>query len=1282
MSNPERCVRIESRIVRNNLLPIVTVECFDFEFRGLVDTGASVSLISADIVRENNILSRVKPDSCPFKVMGITNDCVNIREKIEVKVEIAGRQFPVSLHIYEGQLNGYDAVLGLDFLINNRLSMDCELRCLRQGSWAASWDGNQSNDPKINSLTTKTVIGFTKRKCKLLPNSEHLIEVCDRDKSRFGDFVLIQPSGTSFRSSWAVSSSVNKYSKDGSYFVKVANFTDGPICINKGTKLVTLENIEQVRVDKARVNLVQKTDLDDDFDLWGGDLDVSHLDGDQACQMKALLRKHSDIFAHSIKDLSGCDTVAHRIFLTDNTPIRQKPYRTPHNLRSELKDQINQLLDAGIISESDSPYAAPIILVKKKTGSYRLVCDYRKLNLKTQPLHFPLPLISDLLDTLHGARFYSSLDLSSGYWQMNLDLRDRHKTAFCTQEGQYEWNRLPQGLRNAASSFQRLLERVLVGLKDLQICTYIDDIVVASSTFEEHIERLDVVFSRLSQHNLKVNPKKCQLAKNKINYLGFQVTDGKILPDGRNIETIERFPTPKNIKGVRSFLGLCNFYRKFIPHFADIAMPLTRLTKSGIKFLWSESTERAFEDLKKCLITYPCLRLPNVKAPFILNTDASGCALGAVLSQADENGDVHPIAYASRRLNDAETRYSTFERETLGVVWGITNFRHYLYGRKFTLFCDQKSLSFTLRLRDSGRVTRWALTLQEYDYDIRHVPGRENVVADVLSRAVNVTQTINRHLELSCLSPSRIRLLQQNDLKCVELLRELNSRNEVIRGNLIFYKRDGMLYCINRHSAKSHNMDKLVIPRVLIQEILSLAHDSPTTAHAGFKRTLYRIKEKFFWWGMNSHILNYVKSCIPCCEKKGYNEKHKAPLQRIEITSRPFERIGMDAIGPLPITEQGNRHIIVISDYFTRWVEAYPVPDLKTENIILVLEKFICQHGIPEHLITDRGKSFLAEGIEAVYRKLGIHKQATTSYHPSTDGVVERVNATLINSLFHMVNESGSNWDKYLHFAVLAHRTAFHSSIQDIPAHLVYGRDLVLPMNLISENPRRTYADRLDFVEDLTNRLSSSFRIVKQSLIEAAERQEKYRTRVAKDKNLRIGELVMLYTPCSKVGQSKKFTKFNKGTYRIIEQTSPVNFRIIHINNPKDIQHVHVDRLTRIPDRMVFPTVETVVDNNSSTGAPSQTHTPDFSVDSGVSEMPTYFSRPYYVELIPSGNDGSSVPSGNIPDILEVQDSVNIPGVGVPSNLEIQGDTSAQSGERRTHNYNLRERENGFVKKR
>ncbi|GBO40891.1 Retrovirus-related Pol polyprotein from transposon 297 [Araneus ventricosus] len=398
-----------------------------------------------------------------------------------------------------------------------------------------------------------------------------------------------------------------------------------------------------------------------------------------------LLNKYKSLFAQEISDLGECSIIQHEIHLTDNIPTRQKLYRVPYNLKPEMKRQINILLDAGIIQPSKSAYAAPVLLVQKSDGSYRLVSDLRKLNSKTIPDNFPLPNLSEMIDMLSGAKYFTLMDLTSGFHQMSMHPDHSHLTAIITEFGLFEYKRIPFGLKNANASFQRLISIVLVGLNDLKVACYIDDVVVASNSFQEHIERLELVFQRLRTANLKVKPSKCSFLQQQITYLGHTVREVQVLPDPKNLDSIKKVLPPKTRKQVRSFLGLTGFYRKFIPNYSKLALPLTNLTKETSKFIWTELEQQAFESLKNLLISQPCLSLPDFSKPFVLCSDASKFSLGAVLMQEDENGFQHPVAFASRKLGPTEIKYSVCEKEALGILFCYYSFQKLFV--RFRIYC-------------------------------------------------------------------------------------------------------------------------------------------------------------------------------------------------------------------------------------------------------------------------------------------------------------------------------------------------------------------------------------------------------------------------------------------------------------------------------------------------------------------------------------------------------------------------------------------------------------------
>ena len=389
---------------------------------------------------------------------------------------------------------------------------------------------------------------------------------------------------------------------------------------------------------------------------------------------------------------------------------------------------------AGIIERSTSPWASPVVLVKKKSGDWRFCLDYRLLNNTCYKDAYPLPRIDDCLDAVRGSSWFSTLDLASGYWQVSVHPDDREKTAFVTMQGLYQFKVMPFGLANAPATFERLMERVLAGLQ-WEIClVYLDDIMVFAQNFEEHMSRLSLVLDRVRQAGLKISPKKCDLFKKEVAFLGHIVGNEGISTDPKKIEAVSEWPRPKNATEVRSFLGLCSYYRKFVKGFADIAKSLHKLTGNDSEFHWTEDCEKAFTNLKERLTTAPILGFPLDETPFILDTDASGLAIGSVLSQLVE-GQERVVAYYSRTLSDPERNYCVTQRELLAVVMSLKHFHHYLYGRPVVIRTDHGALKWLTNFkRPEGQLARWLEVVNTYNFTIQHRPGRQHNNADALSR--------------------------------------------------------------------------------------------------------------------------------------------------------------------------------------------------------------------------------------------------------------------------------------------------------------------------------------------------------------------------------------------------------------------------------------------------------------------------------------------------------------------------------------------------------------------
>lgn len=447
-----------------------------------------------------------------------------------------------------------------------------------------------------------------------------------------------------------------------------------------------------------------------------------------------LLTSYSDVFSQGDHDIGRTDKVKHSIHTTCLAPIRQRPRRHPMGQREEVEKQIEDMLKRGIIKPSASSWSSPIVLVDKKDGSKRFCVDYRLLNKHTVKDSFPLPSIAVSLDSLDGAKYFCTLDLASGYWQVPLDDDAKAKSAFVVPGGLYEFQVMPFGLCNAPSTFERLMENILVGLQWKILLVYLDDVIVFGSTIPEMIARLEMVLQRLRNANLKLKPKKCNLFQKEVLYLGHVVSAEGVKTDPTKVEAVKSWPTPSNPTEVRSFLGLASYYRRFVQKFSDVVKPLTNLTKKDQPFIWTGECEEAFAAMKESLTTAPILAYPRLEVGFILDTDASNFALGAVLSQEQE-GRERVIAYASRTLNKAEQNYCVTRRELLAIVVFLKHFRHYLYGQQVRVRTDHGALRWLLQFKNpEGQLARWLEVISQYRLTLEHRAGRIHSNADGLSR--------------------------------------------------------------------------------------------------------------------------------------------------------------------------------------------------------------------------------------------------------------------------------------------------------------------------------------------------------------------------------------------------------------------------------------------------------------------------------------------------------------------------------------------------------------------
>lgn len=1054
-----------------------------------------------------------------------------------------------------------------------------------------------NNSGKVNDERNDTYFksavcpGYIKSKVIIPSGSRKLAQLkCNKMWFQNKVEVVVEPIRDKLRDGILASRTI--CSSEHGIFISLINFSDEDICLNKNLKIADLilcknNNSPDLVNLCANINNAENPDSFDHADLsWDSDIKLDHLDPEVRSQVEAFLENNKDVFASSVLDLPGCDTVPHTIPLKDDKPVRSKAYRLAHHLRQELDSQLDMLLEADIISPSISEFASPVVLVKKACGQYRLAVDFRKLNKNLAKDSFPIPNITDSIDALAGSEYFSTLDLTSGFFQQIITPEDTHKTAIITHRGLYEFKRSPFGMSNSSNNFQRLMNVVFGNLAHAGILVYIDDIVVSSKDIASHLEKLNAVFSKLREHKLRLKPSKCTFLSTSIQYLGFQISKGQVAPINKNVEVIKNFQVPNSRRALRSFLGTINFYRRHIPDFSKRALHLTELTKDNGKFCWTEEAQKEFEDLKEALLSKPCLALPDFSKEFQIYTDASGQALGAVLMQLDESDAPHPVAFASRKLKGAETRYSTTERELLALVWATAHFKCYLANSHFVIFTDHAPLTYMLKIKDpTSRMAKWICILSDFEFTVKYVKGKCNGVADFLSRYVNNSNDMINFIDISCNVSNEfvpqsdllenIGKLQKSDTKCIEIANKIAKNLNIAPNYLKFSFEHDLLVCEDTTEVSAiGNLRKLVVPREMILQVFNLTHDSMAGCHQGYQKTLDRIREHFYWPGMTVDIRNLVDSCISCQERRAHKAKQLAPLQRMPTPSSPFQVVHVDILGPLPKTLSENRFIITYIDAFTKWPEAYPVKSAESDIIAETLADFISRHGSPSRIISDNGRNLTSDDIEIVYKNFGIKHVNTTPYHPASNGQVERSHKTLINALAHIVDENQLDWDIKLKFALLAMRTSVHSSTRKTPAAVVYGRNLNLPYKVLNDLQKINYSDAPSFCDLLIPSMQKVYADVYDKLVKVAEQQEKYRDKTAVVKDIEVGDSCWLYNPSVGVGKSRKLAKLNVGPFLVVQKMSEVNFKIASEHNLSNTQVVHVDRLQKVVNRMDFPNTE------------------------------------------------------------------------------------------------------------
>ena len=1155
-----------------------------------MDTGATASLMSISLFQtlglplKSTTLPVVTADNKPMVIHGTT----------VCNVTVGKQSTNHTFYIADVDVG---VLLGLDFLDTNQCSLDLEKQQLKWGGTCV---------PILNTRTVESCRRVAVATTVTIPPGEEMMVPGKVAKDPVG-LGLIEPTAKFHDRFPLMMATTLLCDAQSPLYMSIWNPGDEPVIIYGGTHIGLWTPVTEVisRLDQTDdpipvVRMVGSTDLcaepEDDWEIpeylesmWGNSSDG--LDDDQQRTLKAFIRDHEDLFMKPGDTLPGTDLVMHEIDTGNHAPIRQAPRRVPIHQRAELEAELHKMVDEGILEPGAGAWSSPLVLVLKKDGSLRVCVCYKRLNDVTRKDAYPIPRIDATLDALTGSMYFSTLDLASGYYQVKMHPRDKDKTAISTHIGLFTFLRLPFGLCNAPSTFERLMERVLQGLQWHQCLLYLDDVIVFAPTFELQMERLKNVFARLRAANLRMKAKKCFLCRDKVEYLGHIVSREGISTSDDKIAKVRDWPVPTSPTEVRQFLGLTSYYRRFVRAYAEKARPLHKLTEKDREFVWSEACQEAFESLKLGLISAPILAFPDPELAFVLDTDCSHLAMGGVLSQVCD-GVERPVAYASFCLSKSERNYCVTRQELLAAVRMIKHFRPYLYAKHFTLRTDHGSLRWLFNFKEpQGQLARWLEVLSSYDFTIVHRAGRSHQNADSLSRypcsqckresheEVGEVIRANRVLavpdpgELDSLTAHQLREWQEKDAHVKQLIdwmgagdkppiTEVRDRSPEVKAlwgkwDLLLLK-ESVLYVQWESDYGDEVFYRLVVPRGLQQLVMTWVHDVPTSGHLGFIKTWDRAVTRFYWFKMADALRQWVAGCLVCAKAKG--RKGRAPLCPY-AAGHTLQIVVIDLVVSLPLTARANRHILVVTCKFTKFTEAFPLPDMEAETVARTLvDGFITRYGVPDQVHSDQGRQFSSAVFREAMKLLGVRLSRSSPYHPQGAGQVERCNRTLRAMLAAYAEGHPNQWDETLQLVMMAYRSAVHESTGETPNRLMFGREVRLPLDMafgipVSDSPvETTYAAQVACV------LTESHDKVRAKMGVTMRRQKEYYDRSSREATYEVGDVVMLSVEARGRGACAKLQPRWEGPLIVTHKLGTVNVRI-QASATSRPQVVHVDRV-------------------------------------------------------------------------------------------------------------------------
>lgn len=1107
-------VNIEGRICESGY-----TECKvdDVLIVGFLDSGSEVTTIRRDVANELQL--KIEPQQTEITGYGKVHSGYT-QGIVEVKLVMGNYDTNAKIYVVSNELQEEDIVIGKDILYKADLEA-----FIKAGKWWFFKDNTEETDlnkRKIPLTPSESIIlpPQAMRLCKLKSTTPEcstvFVEGGQRGPEIYIPRCITSPNG----------------------FLPVINITDKETTVSPKRILARAVQADlDVNTEEISLrgnNLFTLSDLQNVVGESAEEEDVK--------QLLDLVNEFRDCFAADLSELGISKIGSMEITLLDSEPVVYRPYRLSHSEREYVKEHIMELKKYGVVRDSQSPYSSPILLVKKKDGSLRMCCDFRRLNAKIVRQQYPLPRIDDLIDRMLDAKCFSSLDLAWGYWQIPMEPSSIDKTSFVTPDGQFEWLRQPFGLSNGGAVFQRVINAILAPLSGTGIVAYLDDIMIPSKDCSENLKKLRQIFEALRKANLTLRLEKCRFLFDKVSYLGHEIENGQVRPGIEKIKAVESFPQPKSVKEVRQFIGLASYFRKFIKDFSLLASPLTQLTKKEVEFTWQQTHQKAFETLKKKLTTRPVLAIYNPAAKTELHTDACSTGIAGILMQQQPDNTLKPVLYFSQQTTNDEKKYHSYELETLAIVRSLQRMRVYLFGKKFKVVTDCSALRYTLTKKDiNPRIARWWLLIQDFEFDVEYRAGTSMRHVDALSRSavgeVNSQDTdtiadkainIKRMDKLDL--DDWVKIAQMQDAKCRDLMDAINSQKPTSRDKEIrrdFVLKKGRLY------KRTDDGLKWVVPRSARAQILQMYHDD--NAHPGITKTEELVRQRFWFPKLRKYVQDYLRACLNCLYVKPKRGESCGAIHPIPKPQLPMDTIHMDHLGPFLQTTRKNTHLLVIVDAFTKYVWLWPCKSTTTKGVINFVEQLASIFGFPRRIIADRGTAFKSEQFRQYCKEHGITLILTAVSTPRAAGQVERVNAVVLDKLIAIIPDEVS-WDKYLSRVTMSINNSVSESTGKTPNELLLG----FRPRQSTEAPLANEID-LDRMEDTGMNLQDAF-----------EQKRMIDRREAIKKNKEVQNKMI-----EKNKDRRAARKFNEEDTVLITNQNPATKTKLRFKGPYKITKVH-----------------------------------------------------------------------------------------------------------------------------